>query len=177
MRVLVNIDKSTYYIPVTRYKTRSGGMKHPDAPVSPGLPGHLIRRLHQQSTQLFTKRVQEAGSDLTPVQFAALDALRDLGGIDQAGLAEMIAKDRATTGAVIARLRQKGLIARVVNSRDRRAHVLTLTEAGADLVSRLIPVVVGLQREILSGLDENDYNRFIELATKAVRAGGNESTG
>ena len=54
--------------------------------LSPDMPGHLIRRLHQHSTQLFGQRVQAAGSDLTSMQFAALDALRFHPGIDQAGL-------------------------------------------------------------------------------------------
>ncbi len=39
------------------------------------MPGHLIRRLHQVSTQVFTRHLQEAGFDLTPVQFAAMDAI------------------------------------------------------------------------------------------------------
>ena len=32
------------------------------------MAGHLIRRLHQQSTSLFAQRTQAAGFDLTPVQ-------------------------------------------------------------------------------------------------------------
>ena len=50
------------------------------------MAGHLIRRLHQQSTQVFTRRIQEAGFDLTPVQFAAMDAITKHPGIDQAGM-------------------------------------------------------------------------------------------
>jgi DNA-binding MarR family transcriptional regulator len=138
--------------------------------ISQALPGHLVRRLHQLATQVFMQRVQEAGYDLTPVQFAALDALQHSPGIDQAGLADMIAKDRATTGAVVDRLRQKGLIARVVNSRDKRARALTLTDDGRMVIAALIPVVVGLQRETLPGLDDAEYESFIALADKAVRA-------
>lgn len=141
----------------------------PAKAVSSELPGHLIRRLHQLSTQVFMQRVQEAGCDLTPVQFAALDALRHNPGIDQAGLADMIAKDRATTGAVVDRLRQKGLIARIVNSRDKRARELTLTEQGEAVLAAVLPVVLSLQRETLPGLDEVEYAQFVGLAAKAVR--------
>jgi len=140
--------------------------------VSRGLPGHLIRRLHQLSTQIFMQRVQEAGYDLTPVQFAALDALRHSPGIDQASLADMIAKDRATTGAVVDRLRQKGLVARIVNSRDKRSRELTLTEQGVAVISAMIPVVTRLQRETLPGLDDAEYRLFIALAAKVVNAAG-----
>jgi DNA-binding MarR family transcriptional regulator len=132
------------------------------------MPGHLIRRLHQISTQVFTQRVREAGFDLTPVQFAALDALAHKPGIDQAGLAYSIAKDRATIGAVVDRLAQKGLITRAENARDRRARILELTESGRQTLAALTPVVEQVQSEILSGLGTAEYRQFVDLAAKAV---------
>lgn len=138
--------------------------------VSSRMPGHLIRRLHQLSTQVFLQRVREAGFDLTPVQFAALDALRHSPGIDQAGLAQAIAKDRATVGAVADRLAQKGLVTRIVSDRDKRSRELALTEAGEATVTAILPVVERLQKEILPGLDEAEYAAFVALARKAVKA-------
>lgn len=138
--------------------------------LSPQMPGHLIRRLHQLSTQLFTQRVQGAGLDLTSVQFAALDALAHNPGIDQAGLAEAIAKDRATIGAVVDRLEQKGLVARQVSPRDKRARVLSLTGQGQAVLGALIPVVDALQRDILPGLTDAEYHQFVALAARAVAA-------
>jgi DNA-binding MarR family transcriptional regulator len=135
-------------------------------------PGHLIRRLHQISTHVFTQRMREAGFDLTPVQFAALDALGANLGIDQARLADLVAKDRATTGAVVDRLEQKGLVSRSVSERDKRARVLAITPEGAALLARLAPLVEDLQREILSGLDDQEYRQFIELAARAATAAG-----
>ena len=140
--------------------------------VSPGLPGHLIRRLHQVSTHVFSVKVREAGYDLTPVQFAALDALRHRPGIDQASLAQAIAKDRATIGAVVERLEQKGLVERVVSTEDRRARRLTLTEEGGTLIDALTPIVIDLQKDLLPGLTEAEYRRFIALADKAAKAAG-----
>ena len=54
------------------------------------MAGHLIRRLHQQATLVFVQRTQAAGFDLTPVQFAALDAIHHQPGADQA-LAQAVA--------------------------------------------------------------------------------------
>jgi DNA-binding MarR family transcriptional regulator len=140
-------------------------------------PGHLIRRLHQISTHVFTQRVREADFDLTSVQFAALDALGSNQGVDQARLADLVAKDRATTGAVVDRLEQKGLVSRDVSKRDKRARVLTLTPEGSALLARLAPVVEGLQREILSGLDDHEYRQFVELAAKAAAVAGDFGEG
>ncbi|TXB71353.1 MarR family transcriptional regulator [Paracoccus aurantiacus] len=134
------------------------------------MPGHLIRRLHQISTQIFTQRVQAEGSDLTAVQFAALDALESSPGIDQAGLAGAVAKDRATIGAVVDRLVQKGLIARKISERDKRARELWLTESGTAALRALAPVVGELQRDILPGLSDDEYRDFIALAARAVTA-------
>ena len=139
---------------------------------SADMPGHLIRRLHQLSTQVFLKRVQEAGFDLTPVQFAALDALHHNPGVDQASLADFIAKDRATVGAVADRLEQKGLVTRAISARDKRARELTLTEAGKAVIDALVPVVARLQKEILPGLSDAEYRQFLALAAKATQEAG-----
>jgi DNA-binding MarR family transcriptional regulator len=136
------------------------------------MPGHLIRRLHQVSTQVFAQRMRDTGHDLTPIQFSALDALKHNPGIDQAALARAIAKDRATIGAVVDRLEQKGLIARVVNPRDKRARVLTLTDTGTTVITQLLPIVEALQADILPGLSPTEYDLFMTLATKAARAAG-----
>lgn len=133
------------------------------------MAGHLIRRLHQQSAQIFVQRTQAAGFDLTPVQFAALDAIHSSPAIDQARVAEMIAYDRATIGGVIERLEQKGWIHRIVSERDRRARELSLSAEGKRIHSALLPIVRDLQDEILWSLGEADRTRFIKLARKLVR--------
>jgi MarR family transcriptional regulator, temperature-dependent positive regulator of motility len=134
------------------------------------MAGHLIRRLHQLSTQVFVQRTQAAGFDLTPVQFAALDAIHNHPGADQATVAERIAYDRATIGGVIERLEQKGWVARVVSERDRRARELSLTPEGQRTFRALVPVVRGLQDEILASLSPADRARFLQLARQAVQA-------
>ncbi len=136
------------------------------------MAGHLIRRLHQISTQVFTRTMQEAGLDLTPVQFAAMDAIAASPGIDQAGVATRIAYDRATIGGVIDRLEQKGLVARSVSRQDRRAREVRLTEKGRATYDQSLPVVTALQDEILPGLSQAERREFLRLATKAIGATG-----
>ena len=133
-----------------------------------GMAGHVIRRLHQISTQVFAKRMQEAGFDLTPVQFAAIDAIVAHPGIDQAGVAAKIAYDRATIGGVIDRLEQKGYVERTVCRHDRRAREVRATEKGVRAFDEILPTVAALQEDILAELDPAERARFLELATKAV---------
>jgi MarR family transcriptional regulator, temperature-dependent positive regulator of motility len=135
------------------------------------MAGHLIRRLHQQSTQVFLAQTQAAGFDLTSVQFAALDAIAGQPGIDQASLAATICFDRATIGGVLDRLEAKGLVRRNVSPDDRRARVLHLTREGQKLLAAVRPVVETLQEDILSSLTRAERKAFLALANKALGLG------
>lgn len=132
------------------------------------MAGHLIRRLHQQSTQLFVSRTQAAGFDLTPVQYAAIEAIYENPGIDQARVAEMIGYDRATIGGVIERLEKKGWIRRVVSEQDRRARELSLTAKGNHVRMALQALVQALQKDILQPLNNEEQAAFIKLARQVV---------
>jgi MarR family transcriptional regulator, temperature-dependent positive regulator of motility len=135
------------------------------------MAGHLIRRLQQQSAQVFQAQTQAAGFDLTSVQFAALDAIAEQPGIDQATLAATIGFDRATIGGVIERLENKGLLQRTVSEQDRRARLLTLTREGAKLLAACRPVVEALQADILAPLTGKERAAFLALAQKALGQG------
>ena len=132
------------------------------------MAGHLIRRLHQQSTQVFQAQTQAAGFDMTSVQFAALDAIAQQPGIDQASLAATISFDRATIGGVVDRLELKGLVTRAVSAQDRRARQLQLTPDGERLLAASRPVVEALQAEILAPLTRAERKTFLALAHKAL---------
>ena len=139
------------------------------------MPGHLIRRLNQISVALFMDRMAQAGLNLTPVQYAALSAIRDNPGIDQATVAGLVAYDRATLGKVIDRLDARGLVQRTTSTSDRRAKALSLTAEGAALVEQARPHVDGLQPDILAGLDAAEAETFVTLLKKATMAGNAHS--
>ncbi|WP_417625537.1 MarR family winged helix-turn-helix transcriptional regulator [Pararhodobacter aggregans] len=139
------------------------------------MPGFLIRRLNQISMSVFQERMQRLGLDLTSVQFAALVALSENPGIDQATLAGLIAYDRVTIGGVVDRLVAKDLVARRINPQDRRARQLALTDSGATLLTRLIPEVQALQHDILAGLSTEEVAAFIALAKRTTEAGNDRS--
>lgn len=133
------------------------------------MAGHLIRRLHQRSTQAFALRTQAAGFDLTSVQFAALNAIQAHPASDQASIAELIAYDRATIGGVIERLEQKGWVRRVVSAKDRRARELSLTEEGARIHGELLPIVRQVQDDILQPLSEAGRADFLDLMRQTTQ--------
>ena len=64
-------------------------------------PGYLFRRMQQIAVSIFVEECKAYG--LTPVQFAALVAIRNHPGIDATRLSAVIAFDRSTLGSVIER--------------------------------------------------------------------------
>src|SRR5919198_1132487 len=103
------------------------------------MPGHLARRFQQIAVAVFLAEVEDAGFDLTPVQYAALATIKANPGLDQVTLAGLIAYDRTTITGVVDRLVQKGLAERRASSRDRRARELEITEAGQHTPRGLTP--------------------------------------
>ncbi|HVG50575.1 MAG TPA: MarR family transcriptional regulator [Xanthobacteraceae bacterium] len=135
------------------------------------MPGHLARRFQQIAVAVFMSEVEDAGYDLTPVQYAALVAVSTNPGIDQATLAGLIAYDRTTITGVIERLAQKGLVARHESSKDRRARELQITEAGRRTLRAVTPMVDAAQRIMLRGLTDKESSELVRLLQKAIAAG------
>ena len=137
-------------------------------------PGHLIRRAHQLSVSVFAEKT--AAFDITPVQFAMLNALMDEPGEDQTTLAGKVAFDAATSGAVIARLEAKGLLRRDADAKDKRRKLLTATAAGEQMVIAMKAAVANVQLQILKPLSDNESKQLTNLLHKLVAGHDAEST-
>jgi MarR family transcriptional regulator, temperature-dependent positive regulator of motility len=137
-----------------------------------GMPGHLVRRMHQASQAIFDVQVAGAGIDLTSVQFAALAVIGATPGIDQATLANAIAFDRPTTGGVIDRLEAKGFVRREITKADRRMRHLYLEPAGDAILTVAAPVARRVQDLMLEGLSGPERATLLRLLSKALRAVG-----
>lgn len=135
------------------------------------MPGHLARRFQQIAVAVFLTEVGDAGYDLTPVQYAALVAIKSNPSIDQVRLAGLIAYDRSTITGVIDRLVQKDLVARSSSSRDRRARELTITEEGERTLRGITPAVEAAQRIMLRGLTDEEGAELMRILRKAIAAG------
>src|SRR4051812_23393437 len=129
-------------------------------------PGHLIRRAQQIAVALFTEEC--AVFDLTPVQYAALVAIKEHPGIDATRLSALIAFDRSTLGNVLERLEARSLIERYASGEDKRVKLLKLTQSGAALSDRAEAAVLRAQERILKPLKAADRAKFMALLTQLV---------
>lgn len=136
-------------------------------------PGHLIRRAQQFAVAVFME--ETADFDVTPVQFAMLNALMDAPGADQVTLAARVAFDPATSGSVIGRLEVKGWIRREADVHDRRRKLLWVTPEGERAVQQMKKAVVKAQARILGPLTAAEREQIVRLLGKLVA--GHEAAG
>lgn len=133
-------------------------------------PGHLIRRAHQVSVAIFME--ETAGFEVTPVQFAILNALLQDPGEDQVTLARKVAFDAATFGSVIARLEARGWVRREADAADRRRKLLWVTEEGAQAARQMRRAVGKVQQRILAPLDASERQQLVALLERLVAGHG-----
>jgi DNA-binding MarR family transcriptional regulator len=131
-------------------------------------PGHLIRRAQQLAVAIFME--ETAGFDVTPVQFAILNALMDDPGEDQIALSGRVAFDPATFGSVIGRLEAKGWVRRAADPGDKRRKLLWATDEGAQIALRMKRAVARAQQRIVSPLEADEQVQLSVLLTKLVAA-------
>lgn len=142
-------------------------------PDGPSDPGHLIRRAQQIAVAIFLEEC--VAFDLTPVQYAALMAIRDNPGIDATRIAGMIAFDRTTVSGVMERLQAKGWVTRAASKDDRRIKVVTMTAKGRKLLTNVEPLVAKAQLRILAPLDAEERTALMSLLGKLVNLNNSAS--
>jgi len=129
-------------------------------------PGYLFRRMQQIAVAIFVEECR--AYDLTPVQYAALVAIRTHPGIDATRLSAVIAFDRSTLGNVIERLQAKQYIERKPASEDKRVKLLYLTRSGTALLRDIMPSVDRAQARMLQPLKPSDRKTLLALLTQLV---------
>ncbi|MGF0070722.1 MarR family winged helix-turn-helix transcriptional regulator [Streptococcus orisratti] len=104
---------------------------------------------------------------LTPTQFGVLDVLFAKGGAMKIG--ELIDSMLATSGnmtVVIKNMEKNGWVTRTTCPTDKRAYLVTLTEAGLDLIQKALPAHIVAVEETFSVLTEEEQEQLIELLKK-----------
>ena len=137
------------------------------------LPGHLIRRAQQIAVAIFIEEC--AAYDLTPVQFAALVAIRGSEGIDATRLSALVALDRSTLGNVLDRLETRGLVIRYASADDKRVKLLKISPTGRALVKRSQAAALRAQERILAPLQPKDRDTLMRLLSQLVELNNDAS--
>ena len=139
--------------------------RHPD---NSDAPIALARRFYQIARARLAEVQEPLG--LRPLEFGLMIRVHDAPGIDQNTVAEQLALDRTSTGALAARLEAVGLLARTVSDLDRRARALVLTNAGHALHDRHRPESEAVQAAMLASLTAEEQQTLTALLVRVIGA-------
>jgi DNA-binding MarR family transcriptional regulator len=121
-------------------------------------PGHLLRRNHQRSYEIFARHV---GDDVTRQQIALLIALARHPGSSQRELVGATGIDKSTLKEMLGRMVKREWVTRDRDPDDSRAWTMRITPGGEALLAERIDAVAAAQREIVAPLPEADRAAFI----------------
>ena len=119
--------------------------------------GFLIYRVHTKGLAQLRRALQNEGfEDITPEQLSLMARLREEGGMNQSRLGEKALKDRPNITRILRLLKEKGFIERRADQKNQRAYRLFLTDAGNDVLDRLLPLVAQIWRSRVKGLSPEE---------------------
>ena len=124
--------------------------------------GFILRKASQRHLSIFAGLVP----GLTPMQFATLAKLSELGPVSQNGLGRETAMDAATIKGVVDRLSQRGLVTTRPNQTDRRRMVVELSPAGSALFTRLAETAFQVSDRTLAPLSPGERRSLLRLLAK-----------
>lgn len=138
------------------------------------MPGHLLRRNHQRSLEIFTKVV---GDDVTRQQIALLIALSQHPNASQNAVVAVTGIDKGTLREMLGRMIKGGWVIRNRDPNDARAWTLNVTDSGRVLLNERIEQVVRAQDAILEPLPEELRPVFLHCLRVLVGLEANPQMG
>ena len=125
--------------------------------------GFLLRQVTQRHTTIFAHVM---GDGLTPMQWAVLAKLLEIGRTSQTALGRAVFMDAATVKGTVDRLVARGLVVRLQDAEDRRKLLVGLTPVGREMVLRNLDAAGAISRETLAPLDDDETRLLFRLLAK-----------
>ena len=132
--------------------------------------GFLLAQLGAHSALAYAKRIEPLG--LTPPHVGVLRAIGELPGRSQQAIADEFGLPPSRMVAFIDELEAKGLVQRRRDDRDRRVHLLHLSDAGEAMLGELATVAAAAERDLLASLDTDERRLLAEWLTRIADAQG-----
>lgn len=130
--------------------------------------GHLLHRAAQRALDLYAA---EAGPGaVTQRQHAVLAAVAEKEGAAQADLVASTGIDRSTLADMVARMIDKGLLARERSALDARANAVRLTDAGREALESIGPKTAAADAALMALLPKGKREGLLE-ALEILAAG------
>ncbi len=130
----------------------------------PSLLGYQLRRAQLIVFQNFARHLQDF--DVTPTQFAVLTLIAANYGLSQRALSAAAGTDQSSLVSLLDRLQARGWIARRKSQRDRRFHVLSLTDDGSKKLEEVNALVRKQDDLLANGLSADERQELMRLLSR-----------
>jgi DNA-binding MarR family transcriptional regulator len=131
-------------------------------------PSHLLRRAEQFAAELFAR--SELYDGVTLRQTVLLAAVAEAEGASQSDLVRTTGVDRSTLAEMMARMENKGLIARAAAADDGRAKSVRLTNEGRRRLDAVLPAMRDVDRNLLAALPATRRAAFQAILAELAEA-------
>ena len=103
---------------------------------------------------------------LTPRHGMVLMNLAEGGPTSQQALIEVLAVDPSVLVAILNDLERDGLAGRRRDPADRRRHIVTITDAGVAVLTRVEEALAAVERELFADLDPAEIDQLHRLLAR-----------
>ena len=125
--------------------------------------GFLIADVARLLRAEFDRRTSGAGMGLTPGAARTLSALARAGSIRQTALAERMGIEAMTLSAFLDRLEARGLIVRETDPTDRRAKLVSITDAAHAVMEQVARVGEGIRADMAGDLTADQMDQLRQM--------------
>lgn len=123
----------------------------------------LMRASESVTARIHTHLVPHG---LTPTQFGVMEALSNLGPLNQREIARKILKSSGNITLVIDNLEKRGLVKRERSKEDRRSYAVDLTAAGRKMIGTIFPRHAAKVVEEMKALTAAEQEELSRLCRK-----------
>jgi len=121
----------------------------------------LTNRISQGLAGLYAERFE-----ISITQWRVIAVLGREPGLSANDVAERTAMDKVAVSRTVAKLLQRGLLARQVHAQDRRRSVLQLSTEGARIYAQIVPMALNYERRLLAALALDEHAQLERLLHK-----------
>lgn len=127
----------------------------------------ILIGLHKNVKELDSRTLSIAGTyGLSFSQFMVLEVLFSKGKLSISEVRDAILSSVGTISLVVSNLEKMGYIKREADQNDKRICILSLTDAGYDLIKKIVPENEKMINTYMERLEENERKSLLALLKK-----------
>lgn len=142
-------------------------------PKIPALTDHLgywMRQVSNHVSQSFARKL--AGKGVTTAEWVLMRVLYDVDGLAPSRIADQLGMTRGAISKLADRLIDKKMLTRAENPEDQRAHTLSLSRRGRDLVPELAQLADENDAALFRDLTDTERSRMEAILRKIAESHG-----